>query len=163
MYCFYCTLMNANKDAFSQPDGFSAWQLASNRIKAHEQSACHRDSILTSCTRQNENARVDQGLVQQVQEKKRYWINVLSRVVAVVKFLAQRGMPFRGDDELLGSVHNGNFLGIMELIAQFDPFLESHLKDYGNAGRGKPSYISSTIVEELVELMVDKVRATIVS
>jgi len=51
----------------------------------------------------------------------------------------------------------------MELIAQFDPFLESHLKDYGNAGRGKPSYISSTITGELVELMADKVRATIVS
>jgi len=43
VYNFYCTLMNANKDVFSQPDGFSSWRLASKRIKAHEQSACHRD------------------------------------------------------------------------------------------------------------------------
>lgn len=163
VYCFHCTLMNANKDTFSQPSGFSSWALASKRIKTHEQSASHRDCILTSCIRQTENARVDQGLEQQVQEEKRYWINILRRVVAVVKFLAQRGMPFRGNDELLGSVHNGNFLGIMELIAQFDPFLQSHLNDYGNAGRGKPSYISSTIVEELIKLMADKVRGTIVS
>jgi len=32
-----------------------------------------------------------------------------------------------------------------------------------NYGRGNPSYISSTIKEELVEVMADKVRATIVS
>jgi len=64
------------------------------------------ETILTSYTRQNEDARVDQGLVQQVQEEKRYYFNVLSRVVAVIKFLAH---PFRGDNELLGSAHNGHF------------------------------------------------------
>jgi hypothetical protein len=82
---------------------------------------------------------------------------------SVIRFLAQRGLPFRGDDELLGSVHNGNFLGILELIAQFDPFLQSHLQKYGNAGRGVPSYISSTIVEELIKLMADKVHTAIVA
>jgi hypothetical protein len=111
----------------------------------------------------NDNERIDCGLEQQVREKKQYWINVLRRVIAIVKFLAQRGMPFRGDDEILGSKHNGNFVGIIELIAQFDPFLENHLKEYGNAGRGIPSYLSSTIVEELIELMAKKVRSTIVS
>lgn len=72
---------------------------------------------------------------------KQYWVNILRRVVAVIRCLAQRGLPFRGEDELLGSVHNGNFLGILELIAQFDPFLQSHLQKYGNAGRGVPSYM----------------------
>ena len=62
-------------------------------------------------------------------------------------------MPFRGDDQVIGSKHNGNFLGIVELIAQFDPFLDNHLKEYGNAGRGTPLYLSSTIVEELIQLM----------
>jgi len=88
---------------------------------------------------------------------------VLRRVVAVIRFLAQRGMPFRGDDEIIGSKHNGNFLGLIELIAQFDPFLQNHLIKYGNAGRGIPSYLSSTIVEEFIQLMADTVRDTIVS
>ena len=64
---------------------------------------------------------------------------------------------------MLGSVHNGNFLGSLELIAQFDPFLQSHLQKYGNADRGVPSYISSTIVEELIKLMADKVHTAIVA
>ena len=51
----------------------------------------------------------------------------------------------------------------IELIAQFDPFLDNHLQEYGNAGRGVPSYLSSTIVEELIQLMAEKVRSTILS
>ena len=90
---------------------------------------------------------------------------MLRRVVAVIKFLAQWGMSFRGDDEIIGSKHNCNFLGLIELIAQFDPFLQNHVivLQYGNAGRGNPSYLSSTIFEECIQLMADKVRSTIVS
>ena len=152
----------SEKDKFSRPEGFSAWQF-STRIKTHEQSATHRECILNACTRRSENARVDSQLEQQVQERKQYWLNVLRRVIAVVKFLAQRGIAFRGDDEIIGSKHNGNFLGIIELIAQFDPFLDNHLKEYGNAGQGVSSYLFSTIVEELIQLMAKKVRSTIIS
>ena len=154
--------MMSEKDKFSQAEGFSAWQF-SKRIIIHEQSVSHRECILKVCTRRTENARIDCCLEQQIQDRKQYWINVLRRVIAVVKFLAQRGMPFRGDDQVIGSKHNGNFLGIVELIAQFDPFLDNHLKEYGNAGQGTPSYLSSTIVEELIQLMAVKVRSTIIS
>ena len=64
--------------------------------------------------------------------------------------------------ELLGSQHNGNYLGILELIAEYDPFLSSHLAKYGNVGRGKPSYLSSTICEEVIEIMGNKVLKVIV-
>ena len=52
---------------------------------------------------------------------------VLHRVVAVVKFLAIRGLVFRGSEEKIDSLTNGNFLGIIELISQYDPFLAEHL------------------------------------
>ena len=32
------------------------------------------------------------------------------------------GLAFGGDNELLGLVHNGNYLGTLEVIAHFDPF-----------------------------------------
>ena len=83
-------------------------------------------------------------------------------MVAVIKFLAVRGLPFRGDNETIGSKHNRNFLGCIELIAQFDPVMEQHLKAYGNAGRGNPSYLSSTIVKEFIEKMASEVRTVIV-
>ena len=90
------------KDKFSQPEGFSAWKF-NERIIIHEQSASHRECILKARTMCTENARIDCGLEQQIQDRKQYWIDVLRRVIAVVKFLAQRGMQFRGDDQVIGS------------------------------------------------------------
>jgi len=75
--------------------------------------------------------------------------------------LSERGLAFRGSDETIGSPHNGNYLGIIELISKFDPFLEQHIRAHGNQGRGHASYLSSTIVEELIELMGNEVFARI--
>jgi hypothetical protein len=41
--------------------------------------------------------------------------------------MAERSLPFRGDKETFGS-HSGNILGLLELIAKFDPFLANHIK-----------------------------------
>ena len=49
---------------------------------------------------------------------------MLKRIVETIRILATRGLAFRGDDEVIGSKHNGNYLGVLELIAKFDPFLE---------------------------------------
>ena len=42
-------------------------------------------------------------------------------------------------------------------------FLSSHLAKYGNVGRGKQSYLSSTICEELIEILGSKVLKFIVN
>ena len=73
-----------------------------------------------------------------------------------------RGLAFRGDDEIIGSQHNGNFLGSLELISQFDPFLLEHLKNYGNPGKGQVSYLSSTICDELIAIMGEQVLSKII-
>ncbi|XP_057188964.1 zinc finger MYM-type protein 1-like [Triplophysa rosa] len=104
---------------------------------------------------------VNAKLVQQLEGEKRHWREVLKRVVAVITFLSERGLPFRGNDEVLGSPHNGNFLGILEVISQFDPFLAEHINKYGQKGRGSTSYLSSTICEDLIKQMGDKIKATI--
>lgn len=72
-------------------------------------------------------------------------------------------MPFFGDDEKLNSDHNGNFLGILELISKFDPFLENHLSQFGNKGSGNVNYISSFTVRQIVDKMAFKVLNHIVT
>ena len=37
-------------------------------------------------------------------------------------------------------------MGLLELIAKFDPFLHEHIKQYGNRGSGQTSYLSKTCV-----------------
>lgn len=50
------------------------------------------------------------------------------------------GLSFRGNNSEFGSVHNGNYMGCLEPIAHFDPFLCEHIAKYGNKGRGNVSY-----------------------
>ena len=80
-----------------------------------------------------------------------------------MKTLAERGLPFRGSHEVFGASDNANFLGILELLSQFDPFLADHIARYGNAGKGTPSYLYKTTCNEIIHLMSQKVRSAIVN
>ena len=59
--------------------------------------------------------------------------------------------------EIIGSPSNGNYLGVMEVLAKYDSFLAQHIAMFVNKGRGNPSYLSSTICEEMISLMGSKV------
>ena len=64
---------------------------------------------------------------------------------------------------MFGEKDNGNYLGLLELLSQFVPFLAEHIRRYGNKGRGQVSYLSSTICEEFVKLLSDRVKAKIIA
>ena len=88
---------------------------------------------------------------------------MLDRVVEVIKFLAERGLPFRGSDETVGSSNNGNYLGLLELLAKFDPFLSEHINAHGNKGKGHTSYLSKDVCEEFISLIGAKILDQIIS
>ena len=52
---------------------------------------------------------------------------------------------------------------ILELLAEYGTFLAEDLRVHANKGRGHPSYMSSTICEEIIALMGQKVLSVIVS
>lgn len=112
--------------------------------------------------RSSELNNVNEVLTFQLETEKIYWKNVLTRVCAVVKSLSSRGLPFRGDNENIGSLQNGYFLMCLEMIAEFDPFLANHLTNYGNPGKGYTSYLSHSTYEQFIKLMATKVQNQIV-
>ena len=62
----------------------------------------------------------------------------------MVIFLAEKNLAFREFDEVLGSPHNGNFLGLFELLAKRDPVL-MELKNRIIKPTTKKHYLSNTI------------------
>ena len=60
-------------------------------------------------------------------------------------------------------MHNGNYLGIIELLAEHDTFLAEHIQRRANKGKGHVSYLSSTICNEFIELLWQEVQQHIVS
>ncbi|GFT30196.1 transposable element Tcb2 transposase [Trichonephila clavipes] len=139
--------------------GFSDWKNAAQRMEIHEYSSTlPPECVQTLICRRRTHNRIDSSLGSQFNKEQEYWTKVLQRVVSVIKFLSSRGIAFRGDVEHIGSQHNVNYLGILELIVEYDPFLSSHMTRYGNKGQGKPSYLSSEICEEIIKMMRNKAQ-----
>ncbi|XP_062908614.1 zinc finger CCHC domain-containing protein 3-like [Mobula hypostoma] len=63
----------------------------------------------------------------QILEKK-HWNNVMKRFIAIVCYLAERNLAFRGHNSTLHEPNNGNFLGLVELLAEFDPEMSEHVR-----------------------------------
>jgi len=163
VFCFACSIFSDAKSQSCFETGFSDWKHASERMKEHENSEHHRKAMLTYISLATASGRIDTELQKQFESECAYWTEVLRRVVSVVKFLAERGLALRGSSDIFGRTDNGNYLGILELISEFDPFLKSHIEKYGNAGAGTPSYLSSKTCEEFIQLMGDRVLSEIVS
>ncbi|XP_040024980.2 zinc finger MYM-type protein 1 [Gasterosteus aculeatus] len=71
--------------------------------------------------------------------------------------LGRQGLPFRGSDEGQDSTNRGNFLACMELLKEFDPFLQKY-NPSSNA-----TYISPTSQNEMIECCAQEVNSVIVS
>ena len=107
--------------------------------------------------------RIEKTLAREEAEQSQYWRKVLLRVDSTIKFIAERGLAFRGDGELIDLPRNGNFLGILGLLGEYDSFLTTHLNDEANKGSGHVNYLSSTICEELIALMEKRILDEIVA
>ncbi|XP_040285919.1 zinc finger MYM-type protein 1-like [Bufo bufo] len=100
--------------------------------------------------------RIDSQIILQLEVETLYWRKVFKRCLIVIQHLAERGLLLRGKDEIIGSPHNGNYLGILEEMSKFDAFLEEHIKHYANKIKGHTSYLSSTVCEELIQILGSK-------
>ncbi|KAF0722555.1 zinc finger MYM-type protein 1-like [Aphis craccivora] len=142
-----------NDESYLSMQGFNDWKNAQSRFKQHECSTNHRQSLITMKTMANLSNRIDKKLFSQLEDEISYWKNILRRVVAVIKSLSSRGLPFRGQNEVIGSVHNGNFLMAIELVAQFDPFLAQHISRYGNPGSGHTSHKANDMKKAVLDTL----------
>lgn len=79
----------------------------------------------------------------------------------VVKMLASRELPFRGDGSTLGNPHNNHFLMALEMIAHFYIFLANHLTKYGNSVKDHTSYISYSTYKQFILLLAKNVENVI--
>ncbi|XP_071568451.1 zinc finger MYM-type protein 1-like [Temnothorax nylanderi] len=160
LFCVSCRLFGGISQLATE--GFRDWSNVNKVLSGHENSKEHLQCQIALIKRSRAKGRVDSGLCTQVKNEIEYWRNVLKRVIVAVKALASRGLPFRGSSERFGSLRNGNFMMTLETIAEFDPFLSTHIAQCGNPGSGKTSYLSSTTCNEFINLIASKVKNTIV-
>ena len=70
--------------------------------------------------RLRKNETIDKIIQEHIFNEKIHWKQVFVRIIAIVKCLAKNSMSFRGTHERIYEDNNGNFLGLIEMIAEFD-------------------------------------------
>ena len=126
-------------------------------------SLMHKAGVLYPINLRKDGEKIDAALTKQLEDEKKYWSFLLEMIINDIKFLCERGLAFRGTDERVGSLNNGNYLGLLELITTVDAFLCQHIKMYANHGKGHTSYLSKTICEEVVKILGKAAEGVIVN
>uniref|UniRef100_A0A3P8THJ7 TTF-type domain-containing protein n=1 Tax=Amphiprion percula TaxID=161767 RepID=A0A3P8THJ7_AMPPE len=153
--CFCCRV-SGNKDKSTQlsGDGVNDWKNLSVILRQHEKSAEHINMekwrILTQ--KLQTKTAIDQVNQNLLALEVNRWREVLTRLIAIVSHLAERNLSFRGHSEQLFEGGNGNFLGQVELMAQFDPIMREHLRRI-EAKEQIETFLSPRIQNKLISLV----------
>jgi hypothetical protein len=75
---------------------------------------------------------IDKAAQRQLEKEKDHWRKVLFRIVGIVKFLAKHNLAFGGSNSKLYDDSNGNFLGLVEMLTEFDLVIQEHVRRITN-------------------------------
>ena len=175
LFCFPCRLFgqklskNASTSYLASRNGCgpdSKWKRLFDRLPLHENSINHKQCYLEWRQleiRLSDKSSIDNQLITRINTDISKWMELLHRIIDVILFLGQRGLSFRGDTDAVGDVHNGNFLGIIELISHYDPILREHVrKVHESQKKGKllqAHYLSNDSQNEFIHLCANKLRS----
>ncbi|PWA54809.1 zinc finger MYM-type protein 1 [Artemisia annua] len=132
VFCFCCKIhkKGIGKGQLAN-EGFGDLQHLGHRLKEHEVSLEHVNNIgkwFEMRRRLKKNETIDKVEQKQFEKERDHWKNVIFRIISIVKFLAKHNLAFRGSNERLYQKNNGNFLGLIEMLEVFDPFIKEHVR-----------------------------------
>ncbi|XP_062028423.1 uncharacterized protein LOC133744306 [Rosa rugosa] len=112
-------------------EGIRDWKPLGTTLNLHENSFEYLISLRTWAelrVRLNKNQTIDKELQELIKKDTEHWKEVMVRIIAVGKCLANNNLAFHGTNEKTYEDSNGNFLGLLEMIAEFDPIMKQHFR-----------------------------------
>ncbi|XP_065678121.1 zinc finger MYM-type protein 1-like [Hydra vulgaris] len=97
----------------------------------HEKSVNHRNAFRAwkeLGIRLKQKKTIDAEYQRIMDMELQHWRGVMKRIMSIIKLLASQCLAFRGSTEHLFQPNNGNFLKLVELLSEFDPVMEKHIR-----------------------------------
>jgi hypothetical protein len=165
VFCFGCKLFTKGyRKGLLANQGYNDWLHLANRFKEHETSAGHVLSMTTWYELRNrlqKNQTIDKDAQRQLEKEKDHWRKVLFRLVCIVNFLAKHNLAFRGTNSKLYEDSNGNFFGLVEMLAEFDPIMQEHVRRITN-NETQSYYLDFKIQNELIHMLALAIKSEII-
>ncbi|XP_052626466.1 uncharacterized protein LOC128133303 [Lactuca sativa] len=165
VFCFCCKLFKTVRTKSNlATEGIKDWKHLSETLKQHENSSDHMVCLRTwteTRIRLNKNETIDKELQEMIKKDTEHWKEVMVRIIFVVKCLAKNNLAFRGTNEKIYENSNGNFLSVIESIAEWDPVMKEHfrmIKDKETHNH----YLSYKIQNELIDMLASEVKSAII-
>ncbi|XP_067118932.1 uncharacterized protein [Centruroides vittatus] len=91
-----------------------------------------------------------------------HWNELLLKIVAITKMLGKSGPAFQGISDKLFGYKNGNFLKIVEMLSEFDPIMEEHVRRVLKKEETKAHYLGKNIQNEIIDPLHQSVKSHII-
>ncbi|XP_052621076.1 uncharacterized protein LOC111914817 [Lactuca sativa] len=159
-------ILSRKRDPEGQLDseGYVDWQHLSTRLKEHEVGLDHLTNLYTwceMCERLKVSETIDKVGYDQFNKEREHWKKVLLRIIALMKYLAEHNLAFRGTNEKLYQKSNGNFLGVIEMFEEFNLVRKEHVHRITN-DEIHVHYLGHKIKNEGILLLADEIKQEII-
>ena len=144
--------------------GINDWKNLSFRLKSHETSNGHMHNMrrwIELERRLEPSLTIDKAMQDLINKDKEHWREVFVRIVSIVSFLCKNNLAFRGNNEKIYEENNGNFLGLIEMIAEFDPVLREHIRRIQEK-EIHYHYLSHKIQNEFILMLAGEIKSAII-
>ena len=167
MYCLHCYLFKPEHgdqgggDTFTSK-GFNNWKNKKG-LQDHvgSISSVHNHALQNCQALMNQKQHLESGIIRQVEASKQNYYTLLNASIDCVRFLLRQGLAFRGHDESKSSNNKGNFLELLEFLAEHNDSVKAVAFENapGNLQLKSPSIqkdmVNATAVETLSAIMFD--------
>ncbi|XP_034076957.1 zinc finger MYM-type protein 1-like [Gymnodraco acuticeps] len=161
LYCWDCLLFGADSGSWAR-DGYSDLGSLSKSAHRHQNASGHLRATIRLKT--FGDTRIELQLDEQQRrgvilhnEKVKRNRGILKRLINCVVYLGKQELPFRGHDESVTSSNKGNYIELLDLVAEYDSDLHTHLAT-STVFTGTSSRIQNDLISAVASVMTDSMK-----